>query len=179
VVWEGWHREASPYPDHRRFPVVRVRLGGGGVSTHCCRSCDSKALSRGRLIGDVAGPDVVCTRPGILRPAPPASPRHAAPAPWTSSSAAWAVIHKTPETLIGSLYASRGFSEPSFGGIWRAVRVRLLLYQWQRVSPSLVTRPGRRAAAGPRRVASEWGCQFSIGSDCGSGHLAADTSLRN
>jgi hypothetical protein len=22
VVWEGWHREVSPYPDHRRFSVT-------------------------------------------------------------------------------------------------------------------------------------------------------------
>jgi hypothetical protein len=22
VVWEGWRREVSPYPDHRRIPVI-------------------------------------------------------------------------------------------------------------------------------------------------------------
>jgi hypothetical protein len=28
-VWEGWHREASPYPDHRRFPGVSVSIDEG------------------------------------------------------------------------------------------------------------------------------------------------------
>jgi hypothetical protein len=25
VVWEGWHREVSPYPDHRRVCVIAVQ----------------------------------------------------------------------------------------------------------------------------------------------------------
>ena len=29
VVWEGWHREVSPYPDHRRILVVAARSGEG------------------------------------------------------------------------------------------------------------------------------------------------------
>jgi hypothetical protein len=27
VVWEGWRREVSPYPDHRRNLVVPARSG--------------------------------------------------------------------------------------------------------------------------------------------------------
>jgi hypothetical protein len=29
VVWEGWRREASPYPDLRRVSLIPVRPGEG------------------------------------------------------------------------------------------------------------------------------------------------------
>ena len=29
MVWEGWHREVSPYPDLRRVSPVAVRPGEG------------------------------------------------------------------------------------------------------------------------------------------------------
>jgi len=31
-VWEGWRREVSPYPDHRRNPVIPVRSGEGPLT---------------------------------------------------------------------------------------------------------------------------------------------------
>jgi hypothetical protein len=33
VVWEGWHREVSPYPDHRRNLAVGARNGQQPDST--------------------------------------------------------------------------------------------------------------------------------------------------
>ena len=33
VVWEGWHREVSPYPDLRRSFVARSGPGEGPEST--------------------------------------------------------------------------------------------------------------------------------------------------
>jgi len=33
VVWEGWHREVSPYPDHRRILVIAGRSGEGRLTT--------------------------------------------------------------------------------------------------------------------------------------------------
>jgi hypothetical protein len=37
VVWEGWRREASPYPDHRRILAVQTRPGEGPESTQLRR----------------------------------------------------------------------------------------------------------------------------------------------
>ena len=34
MVWEGRHREASPYPDLRRILLVAVRSGEGPLTEH-------------------------------------------------------------------------------------------------------------------------------------------------
>jgi hypothetical protein len=33
VVWEGWRREASPYPDLAQIAAIRGRLGERAIST--------------------------------------------------------------------------------------------------------------------------------------------------
>jgi hypothetical protein len=38
VVWEGWHREVSPYPDHRRNLAAGARSCEGPQTTQCCHS---------------------------------------------------------------------------------------------------------------------------------------------
>jgi hypothetical protein len=32
VVWEGWHREVSPYPDLRRIFLIAAQSGGGRLT---------------------------------------------------------------------------------------------------------------------------------------------------
>jgi hypothetical protein len=37
VVWEGWHREVSPYPDHRPEPVPQHTCLQDGAKERCHR----------------------------------------------------------------------------------------------------------------------------------------------
>jgi hypothetical protein len=50
VVGEGWHREVSPYPDHRRNLAIDGGVGEGPLATQSRPLCKYQYFGHGRLL---------------------------------------------------------------------------------------------------------------------------------